>query len=227
MLLLLVIWLCLELWNQFKALNDHLSLFIGRVYLSTGINNTSNTINDLYQTTIECRVLRIKKLKRLHNLLCDILESFNGVFGPIILLEAICAMILIVPYTLGFVYFFGYMEYGLNDIWVMAMVNGLHLIIQSVVKLFALAAVGQLVYGEAHTTIAICYRSINELEATHLQGLHLIEKELLHLIQQVHIRNPKVAASSFFDVNFSMSGFVITSVTSYIIVTLQFMIQSK
>ncbi|VEN46237.1 unnamed protein product, partial [Callosobruchus maculatus] len=95
------------------------------------------------------------------------------------------------------------------------------------VKLFALAAVGQLVYGEAHTTIAICYRSINELEATHLQGLHLIEKELLHLIQQVHIRNPKVAASSFFDVNFSMSGFVITSVTSYIIVTLQFMIQSK
>ncbi|VEN60311.1 unnamed protein product, partial [Callosobruchus maculatus] len=227
MLILLVVWLCLELWNQFKALNDHLSLFVKRVYLSTGISNICNTINDLDQTTIDCRVLKIKKLKRLHNLLCDILESFNGVFGPIILLEAICAMILIVQYTLEFVYLFVYLKYGLNDIWVTVMVNGLHFIIQSVVKLFALAMVGQLVYGEAHTTIAISYRSINELEATDLPGLHLIKKEFLDLIQQVHIRNPKVIASSFFDVNFSMSGFVIASVTSYIIVALQFMIQSK
>nr|CAH7755505.1 unnamed protein product [Callosobruchus chinensis] len=95
------------------------------------------------------------------------------------------------------------------------------------VKLFALATVGQLVYGEAHSTIAISYRSINELEAKDLPELHFIKTELLDLIQQVHIRNPKVIASSFFDVNFSMAGFVVASITSYIIVALQFMVQGK
>ncbi|VEN60312.1 unnamed protein product, partial [Callosobruchus maculatus] len=226
MLILLELWLCLELWNQFNGLNEHLSIFIEPVYFSTSISNVCNTINYLNQSTIEWRVLKVRKLKRLHSLLCDILESFNGVFGPIIVLQTICAMVQVVEYTLEFVYYFIYVNY-VSEGSVAMMWNGLHFIIQSVGKLFALATVGQLVYGEAHTTIAISYRSINEQEATDLPGLHLIKKELLDLIQQVHIRNPKVIASSFFDVNFSMSGFVIASVTSYIIVALQFMTQGK
>nr|CAH7755504.1 unnamed protein product [Callosobruchus chinensis] len=185
-----------------------------------------NLIADLDQSTVERSVLKIRKLKKLHNWLCEILESFNGVFGPIILLEAMCAMSLIIQYTLEFMYLFVYRKY-LSNISAKIMVNGLLFVIQNAVKLFALATVGQLVYGEAHSTIAISYRSINELEAKDLPELHFIKTELLDLIQQVHIRNPKVIASSFFDVNFSMAGFVVASITSYIIVALQFMVQGK
>nr|CAI5821503.1 unnamed protein product [Callosobruchus analis] len=212
MLILLEVWLCLELWNQFKALNGHLSLYIKGVYSST---NECNTIKDLDYSTTECIILNIGKVRRLHNLLCDIVETFDEVFGASMLLETITVMSLIVQHTLRFVILFDYRN-RVNYAVITMMTNGFLFIVQSV-----------LVYGEAHTTIAISFRSINELETTDLPGLYSIKRELLDLIQQVHIRNPKVIASSFFDVNFSMAGFATASVTSYIIVALQFMIQEK
>nr|CAH7755506.1 unnamed protein product [Callosobruchus chinensis] len=193
MLVLLELWLCLEVWSRFKALNNSLKFFNHHAYL--GVSNTA--LSKINGTITDWRILKIRKLKRLHNLLCDTLQSFNGVFGPVILLEVISAITLTVEYTLIYVYYF-VIHYKSGTSMSFA-VNGLLFIIQSVIELFALAAVGQLVYQEAHDTIAICYRSINELEARDQPGFHFIKKELQDFIQQVHIRNPKVAASSFFD----------------------------
>nr|CAI5817475.1 unnamed protein product [Callosobruchus analis] len=214
--------------SRYKALNEDLRLFSRYACLGTSIQNTFKAIKELDEdeATVEWRVLKIRKLKMLHNLLCDTLQSFNVVFGPLILLETLSAISVIVEYTLVFAYYL-VIHYQPGTPVDTLLVDGLLYIVPSAIKLFGLAAIGQLVYGEAHDSIAISYRSITMLEATDQLGHHFIKKELLDLIKQVHIRNPKVAASSFFDVNFSMTGFVVSSVTSYIIVFFQFMIQGK
>nr|CAH7755502.1 unnamed protein product [Callosobruchus chinensis] len=92
-------------------------------------------------------------------------------------------------------------------------------------KLFALAGVGELFYQEAHKATGICYDSINELEFNRQLESDVLKQQLFAFVQQVRDRNPKMAASSCFDIRLGMMGFVIASVTSYIIVAVQFMVQ--
>nr|CAI5867723.1 unnamed protein product [Callosobruchus analis] len=214
MVILLEMLLCLELWSRYKALNEDLRLFSKHSCLGASVQNIFNAIKELDEdeATVEWRVLKIMKLKKLHNLLCDTVQSFNVVFGPVMLLETLSAISLIAEYTLVFAYYL-VIHHRPHTPVVTLLVDGLLYIIPSAIKLFGLAAVGQLVYGEAYDTIAISYRSIAVLETTDQLGHHLIKKELLDLIKQVHIRKPKVAASSFFDVNFGMTGFVVSTMT--------------
>lgn len=48
-----------------------------------------------------------------------------------------------------------------------------------------------------------------------------LKEELRQFAQQTALRNPRLSASGFFTVNFNMMGFIVTSVTSYIIVAVQ------
>nr|CAI5827737.1 unnamed protein product [Callosobruchus analis] len=94
-------------------------------------------------------------------------------------------------------------------------------------KLVALAAVGEMVYNEGNKAVTICYNIINNLEINNQAGFETLTSKLTSFIQQVGYRNPRVTASSCFVVRFSMIGFVVASVTSYIIVAVQFMVQEK
>ncbi|CAH1990914.1 unnamed protein product [Acanthoscelides obtectus] len=94
-------------------------------------------------------------------------------------------------------------------------------------KLFALATVGELFYREANKATSICYDNINELDTIIQPGWDVVKDQLIALVQQVRDRNPKIAASSCFDVRLGMMGFVVASVTSYIIVAVQFMLQQN
>nr|CAH7716773.1 unnamed protein product [Callosobruchus chinensis] len=84
-----------------------------------------------------------------------------------------------------------------------------------------------MVYNEGNKAMSICYNIINDLEINHQPGFEIVTSKLTSFIQQVGFRNPRVTASSCFDVRFSMVGFVVASVTSYIIVAVQFMVQEK
>nr|CAI5867730.1 unnamed protein product [Callosobruchus analis] len=133
MLVLLEMWLCLELWCRFKALNKHLRHYIKRACLGTSICNIFDTIKVLDRSTIEWKVTKIRKMKRLHNLLCDTLETFSVVFGPLILLETLSATSLIVQYTLEFIYYTLVKEVSTSNIGV----NGLVLVIDNAVRIIA------------------------------------------------------------------------------------------
>ncbi|XP_044761568.1 uncharacterized protein LOC123318867 [Coccinella septempunctata] len=76
--------------------------------------------------------------------------------------------------------------------------------------------------AEANKMIPITLIYLNELPpfSGNFESITL-EEELTALFEQGNIRTPVLTAAGFFTVNFAMLGFIIGSVTSYIIVTLQ------
>lgn len=87
-----------------------------------------------------------------------------------------------------------------------------------------IAAACECVTNEASRITEICYTLLSDIPSlpTTDYGIDLRE-ELLLLAEQTAVIHPKVLAAGFFEVNLAMMGFVVASVTSYIIVIIQFM----
>ncbi|XP_056646218.1 uncharacterized protein LOC130451300 [Diorhabda sublineata] len=94
-------------------------------------------------------------------------------------------------------------------------------ITENLIKIAALALAGENLSKEATKTITICYGIINCLDNNALQNIDAI-RELKFLIEQAVNRKPYFTASGFFVANSTMMGFIIGSITSYVIVALQF-----
>lgn len=77
--------------------------------------------------------------------------------------------------------------------------------------------------SKSETIPKICFFWLNEIptipKSTREQ---LVKEELLLLIQQSTLRCPKFSAAGFFPVDFTLLGFIIGTVTSYIIISIQF-----
>lgn len=89
------------------------------------------------------------------------------------------------------------------------------------ISLTALAVAGNNISTEATQTSIICYR-LNNMNVS--VKYDLIKEELRLIAQQTLFRNTRLNAFGFFTVNFTMIGFIVTNVTSYIIVAIQFFI---
>lgn len=81
-----------------------------------------------------------------------------------------------------------------------------------------LAAAGHYLTTEAQRTVQICYNIINDANKN-----EFYERDIIFLAQQVVHSNIELSASGFFSINFTMMGFIVSSITSYIIVALEFM----
>ncbi|XP_074042679.1 uncharacterized protein [Leptinotarsa decemlineata] len=88
---------------------------------------------------------------------------------------------------------------------------------------FLLAYAGNRISSEATKTICICYKFLNELNSSTHYETRIIEDELHFLVEQLSQRKPCLSASGFFTINFTMVGFILSSITSYIIVAIQFL----
>lgn len=78
--------------------------------------------------------------------------------------------------------------------------------------------------NEAARISVICYTLLSELPVVPESDLQAtVRQELLLIADQTAVVHPKVSAAGFFEVNLGMMGFIFTSVTSYIIVSVQFL----
>lgn len=78
--------------------------------------------------------------------------------------------------------------------------------------------------SEAMKTSSICYILLNDIPTIpKTERDQILKEELLLLAQQVNGHKPCVQASGFFYVNYSMIGFIVASITSYLIVSIQFL----
>ncbi|KAK9891304.1 hypothetical protein WA026_013611 [Henosepilachna vigintioctopunctata] len=75
---------------------------------------------------------------------------------------------------------------------------------------------------EARRIIPLALTYLNKLPTrTKTDEDQLLKEQLYALCKQAQLRSPEFSADGFFTVNRTMVGFIIGSVTSYIIVTLQ------
>lgn len=80
---------------------------------------------------------------------------------------------------------------------------------------------------EAKRTPEICYSLLNDIPTIPKTDKDkILKEELLLIAQQATCRSPCISAAGFFVVNNSILGFILASVTSYIIVTIQFVGQN-
>lgn len=76
---------------------------------------------------------------------------------------------------------------------------------------------------EAKRITAICYTLLSEVPSLPKTDYGVaLREELLLLAEETAACHPKVSAAGFFEVNLGMMGFVVASITSYIIVAIQF-----
>ncbi|XP_050519621.1 uncharacterized protein LOC126893453 [Diabrotica virgifera virgifera] len=87
---------------------------------------------------------------------------------------------------------------------------------------FSIAAASHYLCKESKNTVQICYDIINNSDLNKIINHNLLD-QLTFLVQQVVYSSTSLSAAGFFDVNFSMMGFIVSSITSYIIVALQFL----
>ncbi|KAG5860915.1 hypothetical protein JTB14_009067 [Gonioctena quinquepunctata] len=86
----------------------------------------------------------------------------------------------------------------------------------------AIAAVGTFLLREANKSTTICYSIIFALEYDSTQEAGILKEELRNLVHQLSQRTPCLSAAGFFNIDFTMMGFIMSSITSYIIVAIQF-----
>lgn len=77
--------------------------------------------------------------------------------------------------------------------------------------------------SEAEKIAKICFYWLNEIPTLPVSLKdQTIKEELALLAQQATSRSPKFSAAGFFPVDFTLLGFIFGSVTSYIIISIQF-----
>lgn len=94
-------------------------------------------------------------------------------------------------------------------------------------KIILLASSGEQIERSANGIIFICYRILHLLDSHMTLDSTLVKRELKQLINQVVYRKPPLKADGFFVINFTMLGFATTSLTSHLIVGIQFVLNDK
>jgi hypothetical protein len=76
---------------------------------------------------------------------------------------------------------------------------------------------------ESNKITAICFTWLGEIPTIPVSNKdQIVKEEILLLVQQADSRRPKFSAAGFFVVDFTLLGFILGTVTSYIIVSVQF-----
>ncbi|CAH0564899.1 unnamed protein product [Brassicogethes aeneus] len=156
----------------------------------------------------------LKDVFKWYTEIADILEIYNSIFGQIIFIASMCTIALLLNYIVYFL---------ISPFTIAILILVMFWILIALVQIITLAYVCDSVAKEAKKTPEICYILLNKIPTIPKTDKDKILREELQLIaQQAICRNPCISASGFFVVNNSILGFIMASVTSYIIVTIQF-----
>ncbi|XP_072375315.1 uncharacterized protein [Diabrotica undecimpunctata] len=212
-------WLGSEIKRRFKVLND--ILIDEPIYQETNFNSSNCKLEG---HDLQKMVKKLKTVGRLYNNMCDTVELVNELFGLSIMYFVIFAICYVVSYTSVL----ALVAVGSGEIAVLNKKENLRTlslvwIAENMIKIMALASAGENLSREANRTITVCYGIINTLDNNPQYNVDAIKEELNFLIQQAAHRKPCLSASGFFVANSTMMGFIIGSITSYVIVAVQFL----
>nr|APC94341.1 gustatory receptor 14 [Pyrrhalta aenescens] len=163
----------------------------------------------------------IKHKTALYNGLCDIVDLINDVFGAGLLIYVIFTISYVLLYSIILIEYTVFDSKTRIDNYII--ITSIVWIIGDFVKMMVVALAGETLSSESFKTVRICYGIINSLENGPNQYYDGIKQELNFLIQQATHRKPCLTASGFFVANSTMMGFIIGSITSYVIVAVQFL----
>ncbi|EEZ99385.1 gustatory receptor 88 [Tribolium castaneum] len=198
---------------------SHSALIIKRLFVSLNL-----LLEDELGKILGCKKPELRKIRIYYNQICGLCDNFNKIFGFVILSVIIFTISYILNLTdLLLVYAVRKKEikgftYG-NDLIVLSILWMLTLLIFS----FFLAHSCAKAVSETDQITTICFNYLNKISTVPKNYEEFVLKEEINLLlRQVTIRRPKFSAAGFFPVDFTLLGFILASVTSYIIVSIQF-----
>ncbi|XP_015832937.2 putative gustatory receptor 28b [Tribolium castaneum] len=167
----------------------------------------------------------LRRVRKNYNSICELVDAFNNIYG-LAMLEII---IVVITYVLNLTDLF--LVYGMSKSRNIEGVSfGTNLVILCALWITTLLLFTILLaYGcagatsEAEKIAKICFYWLNEIPTMPVSIKdQTIKEELALLAQQSTSRTPKFSAAGFFPVDFTLLGFIFGSVTSYIIISIQF-----
>ncbi|XP_044259377.1 uncharacterized protein LOC123007926 [Tribolium madens] len=168
--------------------------------------------------------VELQKIRVYYNEICGLCDTFNKIFGFVILSVIVFTISYILNLSdLLLVYAVKKREirgftYG-NDLIVLSVLWMLTLLIFSVLLAHECASA----VSASENITAICFSYLNKIPAIPKSYEEFcLKEEICLLIQQVATRRPRFSAAGFFPVDFTLLGFILASVTSYVIVSIQF-----
>ncbi|XP_072375314.1 uncharacterized protein [Diabrotica undecimpunctata] len=219
-ILFLWFWLAMEVIKRFKILNAILE----KVVVSPYILLNTDLKRGRYSNCVDVFKMeeKIKNISGLYNGVCDVVDLMNDVFGKGLLFIIIFIISFILTYMILLIIYISFPINGVELSKNSPVVSGVW-ILENFIKIMALASAGENLSREANRTITVCYGIINTLDNNPQYNVDAIKEELNFLIQQAAHRKPCLSASGFFVANSTMMGFIIGSITSYVIVAVQFL----
>ncbi|XP_072385176.1 uncharacterized protein [Diabrotica undecimpunctata] len=217
----LLVWMTMETSARYKKLTERIE-DIFQVNRSEIITNI--TYNIQIQANYQLKLIQdIRLISRVYNILCNVVDTLNSIFGATILFYCLFVVFFVVEY-LTLLILFGLSAYHTRATDETILKWGSYVwIAENCIKIMALASAGENLSREANRTITVCYGIINTLDNNPQYNVDAIKEELNFLIQQAAHRKPCLSASGFFVANSTMMGFIIGSITSYVIVAVQFL----
>ncbi|XP_074042673.1 uncharacterized protein [Leptinotarsa decemlineata] len=238
-------WIVFEIYRRFKFLN-HLLLEIVYAKKQT-IKTTPRSFEVGITPTKVTTSQKLKTISTHYDYLCDLVDEVNKLFGGILLFHVLFAKACIiykmsvlihltilnatvdgVPYNGDARFSFSFVTLDVLFIIIFLLEELKITKIRKYINLFqfsvfAMATIGHLLSKEAQHTITICHRIIDESDIENHLGTIALKKNLAHFIQKIANRKPTISAVGFFVVDLNMVGFIISSITSYMIVAVQFL----
>ncbi|KAJ3664564.1 hypothetical protein Zmor_000121 [Zophobas morio] len=211
----------------FTSLHHLLKTIVGNLVCEndakSGYILTEFKVKAATKTNYNCCHLR--EVRKYYNEICGLVDDFNNIYGTVILL----VMIYVIAYILNLtdmllVYSnaksrnINGVEYG-TELTLLCVSWMITLLLFS----FLLAKSCSNAVSESENILTVCFIWLNEIPTipkTFKQ--QMLKEEILLLVQQVTTRKPKFSAAGFFPVDFTLLGFILGSVTSYTIVSVQF-----
>ncbi|CAH1100000.1 unnamed protein product [Psylliodes chrysocephalus] len=218
MLIFFYIWLALEISNRFQILNNlfenQFSLKMQSPIYSTHTHSAYKKMNLLKE---------ISHIRIFHDHLCEMVVAMNDIFGFVILFAVLFSLAFTLEYLIILILYV-IMKHLLNgkEILVEVKYASIMWILENCIRVVTLAYTGERLSRQANRMIDICCKMMKKIDLIIGEDAKRIKSELKFTLVQISHRQPTLSAAGFFNVNFQMIGFLISSLTSYILVAVQF-----
>ncbi|XP_060532073.1 uncharacterized protein LOC132705489 [Cylas formicarius] len=179
------------------------------------------------QTSTGGATHKIKLIRKQHFKLCDLLDRFNSTFGVYAFSHVVCQTATIFLHLTVLV---GFALIGVNLDPCAPAVDGLvsfAWIITSWFQATILAGIGHGIQKENVDILAICHKlsaEISKMPSTDRK--RALKQETQIFVQQISCRDASISTGGIFVVNYKILGSILSIVTTYMVVCIQFMLRN-
>ncbi|XP_076258284.1 uncharacterized protein LOC143195202 [Rhynchophorus ferrugineus] len=188
--------------------------------------NISDKNEKFYIATYSAYAENLKSITKNHNDLCDLLDKYNKCFKLMY-----CLIILSIKSAVLFcctiLIEFGTKEKSVNGVDPKIFVRIVYslFIVSSMLTAGIAACVGEKIHEEVDGITRNCYYLLNKLPVCFKTDYqYVIEKQLTYLLDQNKSRNIGLCVGSMFTINWSIMGCITSTVVTYSIVIIQFLL---